>query len=113
MDASKFVEDLIISAREHKASDIHLTVGSPPVFRIHGQLTSIEKFSDAIISNRTILSMLDARQEEQLNSGEDLDFVSEIESGDRQRFNVYRQMGILACAIRMIETTVRSFAELR
>ena len=26
---------------------------------------------------------------------------------------MYRQMGILACAIRMIETTVRSFAELR
>lgn len=113
MDATTFINEMIVKARERKASDIHLTVGRPPMFRVHGTLVTMEEYADAIISNRTLLSMLDARQEELLNAGDDLDFVTELETGHRQRFNVYRQMGRLACAIHMIETTIRSFKELR
>jgi twitching motility protein PilT len=113
MDAMNFFNDLILKARDAGSSDIHITVGKPPVFRVNGALTSLPDFADAIISNRTILSILDARQEEHLNSGEDLDFVLELENGDRQRFNVYRQMGIIACAIHLIESKIRSFRELR
>lgn len=113
MDAMTFFTDLIMCARGKKASDIHLTVGLPPTVRVRGNLVQLEEFSDAIISNRSILSLLDARQEEVLNEGQDLDFVLELENGERQRFNVYRQMGILAAAIKLIDNKIRTFQELR
>lgn len=35
------IKDLLIKASEQGASDIHLTVGVPPIFRINGVLTKI------------------------------------------------------------------------
>ncbi|MCL1866961.1 MAG: PilT/PilU family type 4a pilus ATPase [Oscillospiraceae bacterium] len=105
--------DLVMTGREYGASDIHLTVSKPPVFRIDGGLVLIEEFADALIPNRTILSVLNARQEELLNEGEDLDFVIELENGCRQRVNVFRQMGRLACSIRLLNSEIRSIEELK
>jgi twitching motility protein PilT len=106
-------QDLIAYGREAEASDIHLTVGKPPVFRINGNLVLIEDLKDILVPNRTILSMLNARQEELLNQGEDLDFVIELEDETRQRINVYRQMGKLACSIRLLNSSVRTIDELK
>jgi twitching motility protein PilT len=39
------IDELLIAAFHKKASDIHLTVGSPPVFRIHGELRTVEDLS--------------------------------------------------------------------
>jgi twitching motility protein PilT len=105
--------ELIKCGRAAGASDIHLTVGRAPVFRINGTLVLIENFRETPISNRTILSMLNARQEEQLNEGDDLDFVIELEDGCRQRINVFRQMKRLACTIRLLNSTIKSLEELK
>jgi len=105
--------DLIHAGRQYGASDIHLTVGRPPVFRVNGVLVLGEEFRDVLIPNRTILSMLNARQEELLNAGEDLDFVIELEDETRQRINVYRQMGKLACSIRLLNSIIRTIEELK
>ncbi|MCL2755231.1 MAG: PilT/PilU family type 4a pilus ATPase [Oscillospiraceae bacterium] len=106
-------QDLIAHGRYADASDIHLTVGKPPVFRINGNLVLIEDLKDVMIPNRTILSMLTPRQEELLNQGEDLDFVIELEDETRQRINVYRQMGKLACSIRLLNSQIRTIEELK
>ncbi len=105
------VEDLIMFAREQKASDIHLTVGAPTVFRINGKLERLEDIDDEVVS-RTILSMLSADQEKALRAGQDLDFSMETSDGSRQRVNVFRQMGKIAASIRLLNSKVPSFAEL-
>lgn len=104
-------EDFILTARENNASDIHMTVGAPTVFRINGTLVKLSGMSDEVV-NRTILSMLSASQEEELNKGNDLDFVFEISTGARQRVNVFRQMGKLACSIRLLNSTIKTIDEL-
>jgi twitching motility protein PilT len=83
------------------------------MFRIDGELVLVEEYVEALIPNRTILSMLNARQEELLSAGEDLDFVIELENECRQRVNVFRQMGKLACTIRLLNSTIRSLEELK
>ncbi|MCL2036117.1 MAG: PilT/PilU family type 4a pilus ATPase [Oscillospiraceae bacterium] len=107
------VRDLIMLAREVEASDLHLTVGKPPVFRVNGTLVLVDDYKDIPIPNRTILSMLNARQEEQLNEGEDLDFVIELENECRQRINIYRQMGKLACSIRLLNSSIQTLESLK
>jgi twitching motility protein PilT len=102
-----------MTGREYDASDIHLTVGMPPRFRIDGELVLVEEYRDTLIPNRTILSMLNARQEERLHEGEDLDFVIELENECRQRVNVFRQMGKLACTIRLLNSKIRTLEELK
>ena len=37
------IEDILRSSKEKEASDVHLTAGSPPVFRINGVLTPFGK----------------------------------------------------------------------
>ncbi|MDR0222242.1 MAG: PilT/PilU family type 4a pilus ATPase [Oscillospiraceae bacterium] len=105
-------EEFVTSARERKASDIHMTVDTPTVFRINGDLTEIEGLSDIPVNNRLILSLLNADQEENLNAGNDVEFVIELSDGNRQRVNVYRQMGRLACAIRLLNSVIPTLEEL-
>jgi len=106
-------EDFIVAAREKGASDIHLSVDAEPVFRINGDLTKIEELSKIQVTNRMIIQLLNADQEERFNTGEDIDFVFELKTGARQRCNVFRQMGKLACAIRLLNSTIPSMEDLK
>ncbi len=40
--ASVNMDRLLQACVEQDASDIHITVGKPPVFRVHGRLRSLE-----------------------------------------------------------------------
>ena len=104
-------EEFILYARENKASDIHMTVGAPTVFRINGDLVRLNEMSEEVV-NRTILSMLSADQEKKLAGGDDIDFTFELSNGARQRVNVYHQNGKLAATIRLLNQTVPTIEEL-
>lgn len=105
-------EEFILEAREMGASDIHLTVGAPTVVRINGELRKFKELSDVVV-NRTILSILNAEQEQLLTKGNDIDFSFQLENGARQRVNVFRQSGRLACAIRLLNDNIPSLEDLR
>ncbi len=104
-------EEFIMQAREMNASDIHLTVGAPTVVRVNGELTAYTELSDQVV-NRTILSILTAEQEKQLTEGNDIDFSFELKNGARQRVNVFRQGGRLACCIRLLNANIPTLDEL-
>lgn len=105
-------EDFIMQAREMNASDIHLTVGAPTVVRVNGELTKYTELSDQVV-NRTILSILSAEQEKLLTEGNDIDFSFELKNGARQRVNVFRQGGRLACSIRLLNAVIPTLDELK
>lgn len=98
-------EEFILYARQNNASDIHLTVGAPTVFRINGELVRFSEMSEQVI-NKTILALLTAEQEKRLTEGEDLDFTFQLSNGARQRVNVYRQGGKLAASIRLLNEKI-------
>lgn len=105
-------EEFIMQAREMDASDIHLTVGQPTVVRVNGELRKFQELSDQVV-NRTILSILTAEQEKALTEGNDVDFSFELKNGARQRVNVFRQGGRLACCIRLLNQNIPTLDELR
>ncbi len=105
-------EEFILEAREMGASDIHLTVGAPTVVRVNGELRKFKDFSDVVV-NRTILSILNAEQEQLLTKGNDIDFCFELANGARQRVNVFRQCGKLACCIRLLNDKIPTLESLK
>lgn len=105
-------EEFIMKAREMNASDIHLTVGAPTMARVNGELCRFGELSDSVV-NRTILSILTAEQEKLLTEGNDIDFCFELANGHRQRVNVFRQSGRLACCIRLLNDKIPSLEELK
>lgn len=99
-------EDFIMQARDIGGSDIHLTVGAPTVLRVHGELVPYHpELTDKVVY-QTIMSILSAEQEKQLNEGKDIDFSFELKNGARQRVNVFRQCGKLAATIRLLNAQV-------
>jgi len=110
-------EEFVLFAREKNASDIHLTVGSPTVFRINGDLVKYSAvkgepdFTPTAV-NKAIHSMLTADQEQLVGEGADLDFTFELSDGSRQRVNIFHQSGHLAATIRLLNSRVPEMEEL-
>ncbi len=95
------------------ASDIHLTVGRPPVLRLHGHLRSLEtkvlEPEDTVALMKSITP--DRNQQEiQEEGGTDYGFAF----GDQGRFrvSVFRQKGNLALVLRLIPSRLLSFKDI-
>ncbi|NOY89259.1 MAG: Flp pilus assembly complex ATPase component, partial [FCB group bacterium] len=95
------------------ASDLHLTVGSPPVVRIDGKLQRLNY--DLLTSEETkklSYSMLNEKQKLKFEQNSELDFSFGIEQMSRFRCNIFMQRGNVAVALRQIPYKIRSFEEL-
>ncbi|MCB9530857.1 MAG: PilT/PilU family type 4a pilus ATPase [Myxococcales bacterium] len=104
---------LLTLALEKGASDLHLTVGRPPIFRIAGELhpLRVRPLSDADL--RTLLfSILTTTQRSQYELEREIDFALSIDRETRFRVNAYYQKGKMACALRAIASTIPDPAEL-
>ncbi|HVJ48896.1 type IV pilus twitching motility protein PilT [Desulfitobacterium sp.] len=101
------IESLLQLAVEHKASDIHLTVESPPVFRIDGFLTPFgeEKLAAQELEQLANSLMKESQAQRFLEQGE-LDFSYSLSGVGRFRVNAFRQRGSVAVVIRIIPFTV-------
>ena len=107
------IKDLLVEAVGRKASDIHITAGVPPVYRINGQLVK---------TNRPVLSMYDttaimeevvsAEQRERFLENGELDFSFAIPGVSRFRANVFRQRGAMGLALRVINEHIATLDEL-
>jgi len=106
------IKELIMTARDRRASDIHLTVSRNPVFRIDGTLLESEFNLSREEKYGLIISMLDEGQRERLDRGEDVDMAYALDNGYRHRVNVFRQQRALACVIRIINQHTPTFEEL-
>ncbi len=105
--------EIVRLARQMKCSDVHLTAGENPMFRKDGEMfrSPIELQPGEV--EQIILSMLDSEQKEILAEGKDVDFSNELDEGDRQRINVYRQKNQLCAAIRILNNHIPTIEELK
>jgi twitching motility protein PilT len=97
------IDNLLKLAAEHQASDIHLTVDSPPVLRINGTLTRIE---GEILSRKDLdqlaQSLMNETQARKFSELGELDFSYRISGVGRFRINAYHQRGSIAIVVRLI-----------
>jgi twitching motility protein PilT len=95
------------------ASDLHLTVGSPPVIRVDGKLQKME--FDLLVADeikKLAYSMLNEKQKMKFEQNWELDFSFGIERMSRFRCNIFMQRGNVAVALRQIPYKIMTFEEL-
>ncbi len=107
------MEDLFTLMKEKGASDLHLTVGVPPVLRIEGDLyaTHFEVLTHDTVQN-LIYTFMSEDQKRRYEETNELDFAIAMKGFGRMRVNVFRQMGHVAVVIRQIPQGFRNFREL-
>lgn len=106
---------LLELAISRKASDIHLICGSPPVIRVHGQLTAVENTSPltAEASQALVLPLLNNTQRELFQNNREIDLSYEHTDGTRFRINAYYQQGKVSAALRLLNNEILSLEQLK
>ena len=99
--------------REQGCSDIHLSVGTPPMIRLHGELQPIkyrEMSRDEL--HDLIYEILTPEQQAEFDQGQDLDLSYVDEDGGRYRVNLFRKMTGVAGVFRVIPPKIPTMKEL-
>lgn len=104
---------ILKTAVDGGASDIHIKIGTPVVFRINRQLVAIEcPHPTQEWANKIVQMITPEHLKERLNKEREVDF-SYFEPGiGRFRTNLFQQRGQWALAMRYVKTAVPSFEEL-
>ena len=96
-----------------KASDLHLTVGAPPMFRVDGSLVRSQYPAlTAEDTKRLSYSIMSEKQKLRFEETKELDLSFGLENMSRFRCNIFLQRGCVAAAIRQIPFRISSFEEL-
>lgn len=97
------LSEILIHSVECRASDIHLSVGRAPNYRIDGVLHTEgeEKLKPDDVKN-LIMSLLDERHKRELEESGQTDFAHAIPGVGRFRVNVFKQRGTLASVMRAL-----------
>jgi twitching motility protein PilT len=107
------MEDLLRLVIDEGASDLHISVGSPPVLRLRGHLTKLDVSpltpEDTEVLARSITSEGNLQRVKEEGS---VDFAFSFREQDRFRANVYRQKGSIGMALRLIPKRMMSLEEI-
>ncbi|OGE26276.1 type IV pili twitching motility protein PilT [Candidatus Daviesbacteria bacterium RIFCSPHIGHO2_02_FULL_39_12] len=108
------IHQLLDLTIQRNGSDLHLSVGFPPVIRIHGELFVVPG-SEAVTPeqmNGFLLSVLNSQQKDIFTQNLELDFSLELPNKGRFRVNVFKQKGHPAIAMRLIPVVIPPFSSL-
>lgn len=97
----------------HRASDLHISAGDPPMLRIDGRLQRV-KYHNLSPQEVEVL-LLELLEEDQiafLQTRKDLDFAYEMEGQARFRANVFIERKGYGGAFRLIPTEIKTIREL-
>ena len=108
------IDLLLKKAVEVGASDLHLTVGALPLYRIHGDL---EKFDDCSLlteedARSLLYEIMTEPQRVRFEQRHDLDFAYDVQGLGRFRVNVFLQIRGLGAVFRVIPTEIIPLEEL-
>ena len=107
------LQKLLEMVIEKKASDLHITTGAAPQFRIDGKLMSVDPtVLGAPDTKRICYSVLTDAQRHKFEEEYELDFSFGIKGLSRFRGNIYMQRGAVAGAFRAISFDILNFSDL-
>ena len=107
------ITELLILTRERDASDLHLTVGTPPSLRIHGKLVRLDYPPLTAVSLHEMLyDVLTDEHKARFEDTHDLDLSLELQNVGRFRVNVFVQRLGEAAVFRLIPTAIKGLDHL-
>src|SRR5881396_2666837 len=108
------IDDLLEQMVPLGASDLHVTVGSPPAYRVRGQIVRAEGYEPfGQDDTRSLLyRILSSEQQKHFELNRQLDFAYSMPGLARFRVNVYFQREAVGAAFRLIPQEIKTLEEL-
>ncbi len=108
------IDELLEAMVALGASDLHLTAGTPPAIRVHGDLQRLEgaPVLTPAVTQELLYRVLSTEQQKQLEIKRQIDTSHSMPGLARFRVNVYFQRGSLGAAFRVIPEELRTLGEL-
>lgn len=108
------IQQLLELTIQRSASDLHLSVGFPPMIRVHSVLFPVPGTEVITLSQMEdfITPVVSVSQRKIFESNFELDFSIQLSDQARFRVNLYKQKGTPAAAFRLIPFKIRSLHEL-
>ena len=101
--ATVLIDKLLEACVKQGASDIHITTGQPPVFRLHGRLRKLEtKVLDSEDTVALMKSIAPERCQRELQEIGSSDFGFAYADKARFRVSIFKQRGDIAMVLRQI-----------
>lgn len=114
MQAQVRIEVLLEEVIKHKASDLHLQVGLPPMLRVDGALKPVS--GTDVLTEETVetlvFAILDEDQKAILLKDKEFDFSFAFGDLGRFRVNAFHERGNLAAALRLIPNEILTIEQL-
>lgn len=107
------IDELLMFSVQHKASDLHLSAGLPPIVRIDGDMIRIKSIA---LNSENVRCMLDEimtdQQREDFDNNREIDFSFDMAGCARFRVNAFNQNRGVAAVLRSIPSEVHSLETL-
>lgn len=111
--ASIHIDRLLETVIKQGASDLHITVGRPPVVRLHGHLRSLEtKVLGPDDTTGLMKSITPDRNQQELQEEGGTDFGFAFGDAGRFRVSIFKQKGNIAMVLRLIPSRLLTFDEI-
>jgi twitching motility protein PilT len=110
------MEKLLATVIQLKASDLHISVGQPPVVRHHGRMRKLDIGGGVLDPDDTtalMKSITPDRCQQELQQRGGADFAIEYVDGVRFRVAVFKQKGTIGMVLRRIPNQFLTFEQLR
>lgn len=107
------IDKYFIAAHRNNASDLHIKVGEPPLFRVKGSMVraKLQPFSKAQV-DALLLPLLRPKELAELEERGGADFAIEVPDVGRFRINVYKQRGVYSMSARTVKTDIPTLEQL-
>ncbi len=111
--AIKFIHDLLRAMVGKKASDLFLTAGFPPAFKLDGNMTPVSSQSlTAIHTQQLARAIMNDRQASEFERSKECNFAINPPGIGRFRVNAFVQQGRVGLVLRTINTTIPRIEDL-
>lgn len=105
--------EILKTAHQHDASDIHLISGHPPMMRVHTVMTPMDcPILTPEAAEAALHEMTTPEQRAVFKERKDLDFSYQIEGLGRYRVNAHLQRGTIGLAMRAVKEKVPPLEDL-
>jgi len=111
--ASVYIDKLLATVIQLKASDLHIAVGQPPVIRKDGRMRRLDaKNLEADDTTALMKSITPDRCQQELQEVGGCDFAIEFTEGTRFRVAVFKQRGNVGMVLRRIPSQFLNFEQI-
>jgi twitching motility protein PilT len=99
---------LLQTGKTKGASDLHIVVNRPPLYRIHGSLIPVDDMAVLTAEDieQSLKQVTDTREQEDFKRNLELDFGRTIPGVGRVRFNAAMQRGTISLVIRILPSSI-------